>query len=325
MSGRVSIRLASERVNHSVASSTDLPRFYTPGEVITGMQDFMRGHGTSSVDDNLVASVAGVMQKVNKLICIQPIRSRYVGEIGDVVVGRVVEVQQKRWKVETNARLDSILQLSAVNLPGGELRRRSAEDEQMMRKHLQEGDLISAEVQNVFHDGSLSLHTRSLKYGKLPQGMLVKVFPSLIKRRKNHFHNLPCGISMIIGNNGYIWLSPQRQDIMAEENKEEIQNYETQPVSLADREAMARVKNCIAALVASQVMLDDTSINFAYEESLKYDAVKDFLAPEAMLDVAFLTQHRIKHLMDSYEVFYFIPFLFNPRRKKDRVCGVCVD
>lgn len=36
-----------------------------------------------------------------------------------------------------------------------------------MRTYLQEGDLISAEVQNVFQDGSLSLHTRSLKYGKV--------------------------------------------------------------------------------------------------------------------------------------------------------------
>lgn len=31
------------------------------------------------------------------------------------------QVQQKRWKVETNSRLDSVLLLSAVNLPGGEL------------------------------------------------------------------------------------------------------------------------------------------------------------------------------------------------------------
>lgn len=42
MSGHVTIRLASERVNHCVASSNELPRFYTPGEVISGMQDFMR-------------------------------------------------------------------------------------------------------------------------------------------------------------------------------------------------------------------------------------------------------------------------------------------
>lgn len=46
-------------------------------------------------------------------------------------------------------------------------RRRSTEDEQMMRKYLCEGDLISAEVQAIFSDGSLSLHTRSLKYGRV--------------------------------------------------------------------------------------------------------------------------------------------------------------
>lgn len=72
-------------------------------------------------DNNIKSAVAGVMQKVNKLICVHPLKSRYVAEIGDVVVGRVIEVQQKRWKVETNSRLDSILLLSSINLPGGEL------------------------------------------------------------------------------------------------------------------------------------------------------------------------------------------------------------
>ncbi|CAG9575615.1 unnamed protein product [Danaus chrysippus] len=299
MTGHVSIRLASERVNHCVPCPNELPRFYTPGEVITGMQDFMRGHGTYAEDDSLKSSVAGVMQKVNKLICVRPLKSRYVGEIGDVIVGRVLEVQQKRWKVETNSRLDSILQLSSVNLPGGELRRRSAEDEQMMRKHLQEGDLISAEVQSVFSDGSLSLHTRSLKYGKLSQGVLVKVFPSLIKRRKNHFHNLPCGVSIIIGNNGYIWISPHKQDIILEDNHDEIENYDLQAVKRSDREIIARVKNCISALVASKMMLDDTSIMFAFEQSLKYDNVKELLDPEAMLDIAFLTQHMLNDITED--------------------------
>ncbi|XP_052747501.1 exosome complex component RRP4 [Bicyclus anynana] len=299
MTGHVSIRLASERVNHCVASSNDTPRFYTPGEVISGMQDFMRGHGTYVEDNCLKSSVAGVMQKVNKLICVRPLKSRYVGEIGDVVVGRVLEVQQRRWKVETNSRLDSILQLSSVNLPGGELRRRSAEDEQTMRKHLKEGDLISAEVQSVFADGSLSLHTRSLKYGKLSQGVLVKVFPSLIRRRKNHFHNLPCGVSVIIGNNGFIWLSPRLEEATIDENPDETKNNELQPVDSIDRETLARLKNCIAALVASKMMLDDSSIMFAYEESLKYEDVKELLDPEAMLDVAFMTQHRLNNLMDE--------------------------
>lgn len=60
-----------------------------------------------------------------------------------------------------------------------------------MREHLKEGDLIMAEVQKVREDGYLNLHTRSLKYGKLGPGVLIIVSPSLIRRRKNHVHNLP--------------------------------------------------------------------------------------------------------------------------------------
>lgn len=45
----------------------------------------------------------------------------------------------------------------------------------MMRDYLKEGDLVSAEVQQIHHDGVLSLHTRSLKYGKLAQGILLTV------------------------------------------------------------------------------------------------------------------------------------------------------
>jgi len=44
---------------------------------------------------------------------------RFTGEIGDVVVGRITEVAQKRWKVDINSRQDAVLLLSSVNLPGG--------------------------------------------------------------------------------------------------------------------------------------------------------------------------------------------------------------
>lgn len=82
---------------------------------------FDRGHGTYMQDDCLYASVAGVVERVNQLISVKPLKSRYNGEIGDVVVGRITEVSQKRWKVDTNSRLDSVLLLQSVNLPGGEL------------------------------------------------------------------------------------------------------------------------------------------------------------------------------------------------------------
>jgi exosome complex component RRP4 len=53
-----------------------------------------------------------------------PASSSYVGEIGDVVVGRILEVSGRRWVVDTQSRLNSVLKLSSVNLPGGVLVRR---------------------------------------------------------------------------------------------------------------------------------------------------------------------------------------------------------
>ncbi len=44
---------------------------------------------------------------------------------------------------------------------------------------LQEGDLVSAEVQQLYSDGAASVHTRSLKYGKLSQVRILIYFTYL--------------------------------------------------------------------------------------------------------------------------------------------------
>merc|ERR1712223_234534 len=278
---------------------TEDGRFFSPGDVITKDAGFMRGHGTYMKNGTLYASVAGSIQRVNKLISVSPAKTKYQGEIGDVIVGRITEVQQKRWKVEINARLDAVLQLSSVNLPGGELRRRSAEDELTMRKYLQEGDLISAEVQNLFSDGAVALHTLSLKYGKLSQGTLVTVSPSLIKRRKTHFHKLPCGASVILGNNGNVWIMPTCQ-----ENNDEggggggfAQNLNI--VQKTDREVISRLRNCVLALAGGStghapVMLWDTTLTYAYEASIARfpHSSHDLLKPEVMAEIAAMTREQ---------------------------------
>lgn len=312
MSTNATIELALDRVdwNALAVNQENQPRIYTPGEVLMPESGFMRGHGTFVEDENIKASVAGVIEKVNKLISVRPLKSRYVGEIGDVVVARVLEVGQKRWRVDTNSRLDSVLLLSSVNLPGGELRRRSAEDEQMMRRYLDEGDLISAEVQvrkekqnqfrishnilsqNVFEESTLSLYTRSLKYGKLSQGILVKVFPALVKRRKMHFHNLPCGASVILGNNGYIWISPTKGDEQEGGEGGFAQNL-GEVVPRNEREVIARLRNCILALAKCKLMLYDTSIQYAYDESLKYEP-RELLQQHVIYDIGEQTQARLR-------------------------------
>uniref|UniRef100_A0A1I8GFH4 Vacuolar protein sorting-associated protein 54 n=1 Tax=Macrostomum lignano TaxID=282301 RepID=A0A1I8GFH4_9PLAT len=291
-----------------------------PGDRLTRSREFIPGHGTlrrtveagsgnasfaagrrqkqndDNAEDNdeddededeegaweLAASVAGRQHVVNKLLCVLPGRSRYAGEIGDVVVGRVQEVASRRWRIDANARLQATLHLSGVLLPGEDLRRKSEEDERAMRAVLAEGDLVSAEVQSVQADGSLVLHTRNARYGRLGQGTLVRVPPALIKRSKTHFHSLPCGVTLVLGMNGYCWCGPTpgQSDV-----REPL-------ASPADRSEVARVRACVRLLAVNHVPLYDTSVMQAYEVA-RESPVALLSRPDEQLRVARLVAEQL--------------------------------
>ncbi|KAJ3084741.1 exosome non-catalytic core subunit rrp4 [Quaeritorhiza haematococci] len=257
----------------------------TPGETITSDPIFMRGHGTFNQEEKLIASVSGVVERVNKLISVKPLRARYNGEIGDVVVGRITDVQQKRWKVDINARQDAVLLLSSVNLPGGIQRRKSESDELQMRTFFAEGNLVSAEVQAFFGDGAASLHTRSLKYGKLRNGSLVVVPSALIKRSKSHFVSLPFGVDLILGLNGYIWVSKHVHVPPEMANQPEgLYSDENEEITPQLRESIARTCTCITTLARNNTPISDTMIVYAYEASAAYE-VKELLRSEIAEEV----------------------------------------
>ncbi|VDM74382.1 unnamed protein product [Strongylus vulgaris] len=178
------------------------------GRLLSYDDNVLSGHGTVLAGAGLLASVSGLKIQYSQLYMVEPYKSKYLPKVGDVVVGRIVSVQKARWKVDVNYRIAAVLHLNNVNLPGGELRRKGLEDEIAMSEHLVVGDLISAEVQQIKARGQLQLHTRNLKYGKLGQGILVKVIPTLIKPQKEYMHVL-FGIGVTIGCNGVIWISPE--------------------------------------------------------------------------------------------------------------------
>jgi exosome complex component RRP4 len=91
----------------------------------------------------LYASIAGVVERVNKLVSVRPLKSRYSGEVGDVVIGRILEIGNKRWRVDSNSKQDAALMLSSINLPGGIQRRKSENDELQMRNFFAEGEILS--------------------------------------------------------------------------------------------------------------------------------------------------------------------------------------
>ncbi|KAI6001189.1 exosome complex exonuclease rrp4 [Pisolithus albus] len=242
-------------------------RLTCPGETITSAHDFMRGHGTYVDDELVIASVAGTIQRVNKLVTVRAARSRYNAEVGDLVVGRITEVQPRRWKVDANSRQDAVLMLSSVNLPGGVQRRKLESDELQMRTFFEEGDLLVAEVQAFFADGAMSLHTRSLKFGKLRNGQLVVVPPVLVRRLKSHFIALPCGVDLILGLNGYIWVCKHVRDADHGDegfDAEAVYSNQNDVIDDPTRLAISRVSSIIRVLADHFVPLTDTLFLEAY-------------------------------------------------------------
>ncbi|KAF7318784.1 hypothetical protein HMN09_00390700 [Mycena chlorophos] len=263
-----------------------------PGETITSSHAYMRGHGTYVDEEQVIASVAGTIERVNKLVTVRAISTKYNPEVGDLVVGRITEVQPRRWKVDANSRQDAVLMLSSVNLPGGVQRRKLESDELQMRTFFEEGDLLVAEVQAFFADGAMSLHTRSLKYGKLRNGQLVMVPPMLVRRLKSHFTTLPCGVDLILGLNGYIWVSKhvKQNEQEGEEgfDAETIYSNRNDPIDESTRSAISRVANIIRVLAAHFVPLTDTLLLEAYEWTVENDTdAKSLLVEDGLLRITF--------------------------------------
>ncbi|KAF3173702.1 exosome non-catalytic core subunit rrp4 [Orbilia oligospora] len=268
----------------------------TPGEVVTEDPQWMRGHGTylsqplaPGGSQSIVSSLAGTISKTNKLLSIRALKFRYVPEIGDLVVGRILEVQTKRWRVDIAAPHSATLLLSSINLPGGILRKRTSTDELQIRTFFSEGDLLVAEVQTLSNDGLASLHTRSLKYGKLRNGVFMTIDAGMVRRMKSHVLTMNTSngggeVDIYLGVNGYIYIAkhttpltesggPEGKSVsitrLEEEASEAIYSNVNEEISPETRAEIARIACVIGALAKNGVKVDDEMVHLGYEAALE--------------------------------------------------------
>ena len=193
---------------------------------------------------------------------------------------------------------NATLHLSSIILPDGAQRVRTYEDQLQMRSFYAEGDLICAEVQSVHHDGTPLLHTRSFKYGKLENGLLVKVPPYLVPRQKQHFISLSCGVDMVLALNGYLWLSrsvptewqeeeDERVGVSGEEMMASLQRLKEKhrqtPTEREDRLTLIRVRNSILTLKLGEKQITPENIMRIVSASLAEEKEpKEMMYPEVM-------------------------------------------
>ncbi|KAK8449198.1 hypothetical protein SEVIR_7G179400v4 [Setaria viridis] len=212
-------------------------------------------------------------------------------EVGDIIVGRVIEIAPKRWRLEINFSQDAVLMLSSMNLPDGIQRRRTAVDELNMRSIFEENDVICAEVRGFQHDGSLHLQARSEKYGKLERGQLLTVPPYLVKRKKQHFHHLAqYDVDLILGCNGFIWVGEHvvvDEKVKATEDQQKSSDEAENFTPLETRKHICRLANAVRVLSALGFTLTVELIIETAEASASSNVeVNDMLGAEFYVQTA---------------------------------------
>ena len=177
------------------------------------------------------------------------------------------------------------LPLSAINLPGGILRKRTETDELQIRTFFSEGDLLVAEVQSLHQDGSASLHTRSLKYGKLRNGVFISVSGmgggGGVVRAKKQVSTIETSggggkVDIILGVNGYIWISKHIEveggDTAITKLDEKVSStaYSSQndEISAETRKEISRIRDVIQLLVQEGMNVDEVMILDGYNAAV---------------------------------------------------------
>ena len=160
-----------------------------------------------------------------------------------------------------------------------------------MRAFLREGELVVAEVQGIYQDGSAGLHTRSLKYGKLRNGSFLSVTgsggssPGVVRSRRQVWTlataNNGGEIDIVLGVNGYIWICKHVADPTAagggnvsitrieESVTSEMYTARNEEIAASTRREIARVAGGIKALVEGGVRVDEETVGRAYEAALE--------------------------------------------------------
>lgn len=121
----------------------------------------------------------------------------------------------------------------------------------------------------------MHLHTRH-NYGKLGAGVLVCVPHTLIKRSATHFISLECGVDVIFGKNGFVWLTPTASSSASK--KDEVN------VSVEIRLRLAKVKNLISVLGTLYTQISADLVNRAMDLFEKREA-KYILTKESITEL----------------------------------------
>ena len=179
-----------------------------PGDLIS-KNPKKAGSGTYVENGRVYAKIYGLLDE--KSMRVIPLKGKYIPEVGNLVIGIVEEAHANGWSVDINSPYEAFLPVSEYpkNIPPGK----------DPKDILGTGDVISAKVTNIDPMMRVSLTMKDRNARVLQRGRLIEIIHTRVPRvigRKGSMVSLlkkELGISIIVGQNGRIWIHGDNDSI----------------------------------------------------------------------------------------------------------------
>jgi len=174
----------------------------TPGDLLAE-GDYAAGNNAYKAGNKVYASRLGLVNYEEKRVSVVALNAFYVPTVGDLVIGKVTEVNINSWTVDINAPYAALLQASDV------LNRFKPQRDDLSRI-FDVGDLILAKIVTYDRTRDPLLTVREPGLGKVSRGQIVKITPTKIPRvigKKGSMINMlkkEAGCKIVVGQNGLV-------------------------------------------------------------------------------------------------------------------------
>jgi exosome complex component RRP4 len=176
-----------------------------PGEVLAEGMSYLPSEGTYRKGDNILSSRLGLVRIEGKVVKIIPLSGNYLPRRGDVIIGKVTDINFSGWSIETNSAYSAMLSMKDAT---NDFIRRGAD----LTQYFGIGDYLVTKIYNVTSQNLIDLTMKGPGLRKVEGGRIVFVAPTKVPRiigKQGSMvsmikHATNCNV--IVGQNGIVWI-----------------------------------------------------------------------------------------------------------------------
>lgn len=143
-----------------------------PGEIIIEGDDFLPGDSTEKRDGKIFALKYGLAEEQNNLIKVIPLSGVYNPRRGNVIIGKVENINSAGWMIDIGAADSAFLSINEVP---------RFVNKDAMDEVFDIDDMVIAKIWTINKRG-IDLSVKSRGFGKVEEGIIFEINPNKVPR-----------------------------------------------------------------------------------------------------------------------------------------------